>query len=187
MKSISVVRIPIVAFILFCIPSLIYAQPANDNCAAAVTLISGNTCSSTSSTLQFATSSSPAGACGGATVTTTYDVWFRFQAVNAVTTINLNVTGSRFSSSPSYTPYIQVLSGTCAGLTSLSCQAAASSGMTRVTASGLTVGNFYYIRVYTVTSPAASGANKWTFNICVQHQPVNDDCTGAITLTPAAS
>ena len=98
MKSISAVRIPIVAFILFCIPSLIYAQPANDNCAGAITLISGNTCSSTSSTLQFATSSSPAGACGGATATTTYDVWFRFQAVNAVTTINLNVTGSRFSS-----------------------------------------------------------------------------------------
>src|SRR4030095_12934076 len=135
MKSNFIVRIPIIVLSFFCLPFLAYAQPANDNCAGAVTLVSGNTCSSTASTLPFATSSSPAGACGGATATTTYDVWFTFQAVNAVTTINLNITGSRFSSSASYTPYIQVLSGTCAGLTSISCQAAASSGMTRATAS----------------------------------------------------
>jgi hypothetical protein len=186
MKSIFVVRIPII-FLLFFIPFLTYAQPSNDNCAGAITLTSGNTCTSTSSTLQFATSSSPAGTCGGATATTTYDVWFTFQAVNATTTINLNITGSRFSSSSSYTPYIQVLSGTCGSLTSISCQAAATSGVTRVTATGLTVGNFYFIRIYTVTSPAASGAGKWTFNICVQHQPANDECTGAITLTPGAT
>ena len=192
MKSI-VVRIPIariaiIVLSVFCIPFLTHAQaPANDNCAGAVTLTSGTSCTSTSSTLQFATSSTIAGACGGATVTTTYDVWFRFQAVNATTTINLNITGSRFSSSSSYTPYIEVLNGTCAGFTSLSCQAAATSGFSRVTLTGLTVGTFYYIRVYTVTSPAASGAGKWNFSICVQHQPANDDVCNATSLTPGAT
>ena len=187
MKSTFIVRILIIVLSFFCIPLLTYAQPANDNCAGAVTLVSGNTCNSTASTLQFATSSSIAGACGGATATTTYDVWFRFQAVNATTTINLNVTGSRFSSNAAYTPYIEVLNGTCAGFTSLSCQAAATSGMSRVTVNSLTVGNFYYVRVYTVTSPAASGAGKWNFTICAQHQPANDDCAGAITLTAGAT
>ena len=172
----------------FLTTTISFAQPANDNCSGAVTLVSGNNCISTSSTLQFATSSSPAATCGGATASTTYDVWFTFQAVNATTTINLNITGSRFTSSSSYTPYIQVLSGAaCAGFTSISCQAAATSGITRVSLAGLTVGNFYYIRVYTVTSPAASGANKWNFDICVQHQPGNDECAGAINLTPGAT
>jgi len=185
-------RYPYATAILFLlgifISSRSFAQPGNDNCSGAITLVSGNSCSSTSSTLQFATSSAPAGACGSATATTTYDVWFTFQAVNASTTINLNITGSRFSSSSSYTPYIQVLSGAaCGGFASISCQTAATSGTTRVSLTGLTVGNFYYIRVYTVTSPAASGANKWTFDICVQHQPVNDECAGAITLTPGAT
>src|SRR6187399_313177 len=113
--------------------SISFAQPANDNCSGAVTLVSGTTCTSTSSTLQFATSSSPAATCGGATATTTYDVWFGFVAANATTTINLNITGSRFSSSTSYTPYIQVLSGaSCAGFASISCQTASTSGTTRV-------------------------------------------------------
>ena len=178
------IRTVIAVILVIILPLFSYAQPANDNCSGAVTLVSGNTCSSTSSTVQFATSSSIAGGCGGATTSTTYDVWFKFQAVNANTAINLNIQGSRFSTN---TPYIEVLSGTCAGTASVSCQAAATSGLTRVTLNSLTVGNFYFIRVYTLVSPAASGNGKWNFSICVQHQPLNDDCTGAITLTPNAT
>jgi hypothetical protein len=155
--------------------------PSNDNCAGAVTLVSGNTLSSTSSTLQFATTSSIAGGCGGATTTNTYDAWFKFQAVNSTTTVTVNITGSRFSTNQ---PYLEVLNGTCASFTSLNCQATATSGLTRTTLTGLTVGTFYYVRLYTLVSPAASGANKWDFSIGVQHQPINDDCAGAITLTP---
>src|SRR6188768_3297962 len=86
-----------------------YAQaPANDNCSSAITLTSGNTCSPATYNLRNATSaSSSAGACGSATLSTTFDVWFKFQAVNATTTISLSNLGPRFSTS---TLYVEVLS-----------------------------------------------------------------------------
>jgi hypothetical protein len=166
-----------------------YAQaPVNDNCSSAITLTSGNTCNSTTYSIRNATSSglAPTAACGGIT-NTAYDVWFTFQAVNATTSITLSTLGTQFNKLGSYTPYLEVLSGSsCSGFVSLGCQAI-STAPSRLTISGLTVGTFYYIRIYVLLNPTASGNGKWNFNICVQHQPANDDCTGAINLTPGAT
>jgi trimeric autotransporter adhesin len=178
-------RTLITAFLFIGTPAFLYAQaPSNDNCSGAITLTSGNTCNSATYNIRNATNSSPTGACGGATSTTTYDVWFRFQAVATTTTITLSNFGSKLSgSSLNPFPYVEVLSGTCGSFTSIGCQIASS----RLTLSGLTVGTFYYIRVYVLVSPTASGNGKWDFNICVQHTPANDDCSGAINLTPGAT
>jgi len=161
-----------------------FAQPSNDNCSGAITLTSGNTCSSSTYNLWKATSSSFAGACGGATSTTTYDVWFTFQAVNSTTTITLSNLGAKFASN---TPYVEVLSGSsCSGFAIVgTCKNAITTP--RFTVTGLTVGTFYYIRMYVVSSPTATPSSKWNFGICVQHQPVNDECTSAISLTPGAT
>jgi hypothetical protein len=178
-------RTLITAFLFIVIPAFLYAQaPSNDNCSGAITLTSGNTCNSATYNIRNATNSAPTGACGGATSTTTFDVWFKFQAVATTTTITLSNFGSKLSGSAlNPYPYVEVLSGTCGSFTSLGCQIASS----RLTISGLTVGTFYYIRVYVILSPTATPTNKWNFDICVQHTPVNDDCGGAVTLTPAAT
>ncbi len=155
--------------------------PANDNCSGATTLTSGTTCSSITSNLFSSTSSLPAGACGGATAATTYDVWFTFQATATTHTITLSSLGSNLTAASTY---IETLSGTCGGvLTSLGCQTAA----TRQTISALTIGVYYYVRVYVLLSPTALPSGNWNFNICVQQPPANDDCAGAVTLTSGAT
>ena len=157
--------------------------PANDDCGSATTLTSGNACTPTTGNLRYATSGSPAGACGGATLTTTFDVWYRFQAVNASQTITVNNLGANLTGASTY---MQVLNGTCGALANLGCQTVATTNG-RLTVNGLTVGAFYYVRVYVLLSPTAAATNEWDFNICVQHPPANDNCTGAISLTSAVT
>ncbi len=160
------------------------ALPANDACSGATTLTSSATCNSVTSNLYYATSSSNAGGCGGATSTNTYDVWFTFQANATSQTVTVNNLGNKLSSSSTY---MEVLSGTaCAGFTSLGCQAVSvTSG--RLTVSGLTIGTFYYVRVYVLLNPTASPSGDWDFDICVQQPPSNDECAGAISLTPGVT
>ena len=159
------------------------ASPVNDNCSSATTLISGSTCSTTTGNLYYATSNGPAGACGGATLTTTYDVWFTFLAVNTAQTITVNNLGSRLTTA---TTYMEVLSGACGSLTSIGCQTVATTNGRRAL-TGLTVGNFYYVRIYVLLNPTASPSTDWNFNICVQHPPANNECAGATVLTPGAT
>ncbi|MEI8059876.1 MAG: hypothetical protein WCG67_06930, partial [Ferruginibacter sp.] len=154
--------------------------PTNDACGAAILLASGINCNSITSNLQFATSTAPAGACGGATLTTTYDIWYKFIATSATQTITLSNLGANLTAA---TTYIESFSGVCGSLTSLGCQAAS----TRQTLTGLTAGNVYYTRIYVTADPANLTTSAWNFDICVQSQPVNDDCTGAVTLTPGTA
>ena len=158
------------------------ATPANDNCSGATTLISNATCASTTGNLFYATSLGPAGACAG-TLTTTYEVWYRFQAVNANQTVTVSGLGSRLTTA---TTYMQVLSGACGSLVSLGCQTVATTSG-RMTITGLSVGTFYYARVYVLANPIGGVSSDWNFNICVQHPPANDECTGAVVLTPGAA
>jgi trimeric autotransporter adhesin len=152
--------------------------PSNDDCGGATLLTSAVSCNNTTSNLQFATSASPAGSCGGATATTTYDVWYRFQAVSSSQTLTLSNLGSRLSST---TTYIEMFAGMCGGIVSLGCQA------NRLTVSGLTIGTFYYARVYVTVNPVATPASVWSFDICLQQPPVNDDCANATLLTANAA
>ncbi len=153
------------------------AAPANDDCANAVVLTAntGATCATpVSGTTLGATESMPAGACSGAP---NDDVWYSFVATGTthiVTLSNIVSVGN-----PSATDmYFQVMSGTCGSTTSLLC-----SDPNTGTVTGLTVGNTYYIRVYTYSSTQTAAA---TFDICVTSPPpppANDDCAGAVTLT----
>lgn len=154
--------------------------PANDLCSAATTLTSASSCNSVTGNLRYANGEGPAGACGGATLTTTYDVWFRFQATSTTQTVTLSNLGSNLTAASTY---IEMLSGTCGALTSLGCQTAA----TRQTIAGLTIGTFYYVRVYVLSSPTASNTSSWNFDICIQQPPANDECAGAVALTANAT
>ena len=138
--------------------------PSNDDCSGATTLVSysATSCSSsTAGTLAYATSSSPsvATACG----TPGADVWYSFVAQSAFPTIRLTSIGSSMSAA---TSYLQLLSGDCGVFTSLSCVSGTGTTLNLLAGgTGLTIGNTYYVRIYTPTANP-TGSN-WAYNICV--------------------
>lgn len=157
------------------------AAPANDDCANAVMLTAntGATCATpVSGTTLGATESMPAGACSG---TPNDDVWYSFVATGTTHIVTLSNVVS--VGNPTATDmYFQVMSGACGSTTSLLC-----SDPNTGTVTGLTVGNTYYIRVYTYSSTQTAAA---TFDICVTSPPpapANDNCSGAVALTPGAT
>jgi PQQ-dependent dehydrogenase (s-GDH family) len=151
--------------------------PTNDDCGTATTLTIGTTNGSGTVWLASATSGIPTGC---ATGTPDDDVWYSFTATAANCTITLSSIGSDLSTSGAR---MQLLSGTaCGSFVSVAC------GTTSISASSLTVGGTYYIRVYSAgagsigTSPSGS-----TFSILVSVSPGNDDCTGAYLLPTSTS
>lgn len=149
------------------------SAPANDDCAGAVTLpVSASlTCTSpTAGTTVSATDSGiPNGSCYGEPDD---DVWYKFVATSTshvVTVSDLVPVGAGYVSSS-----FEVLSGACGTLTNVMCEDGASAIV-----SGLTVGNTYYVRVFTYDADVFMN-----FNICISTLPpvpANDDCAGALT------
>ncbi|MBL7951694.1 MAG: T9SS type A sorting domain-containing protein [Flavobacteriales bacterium] len=149
-------------------------SPANDECLSAtvLTVNSGLTCTvQTAGSIQSATASVDAVTpCFG---TADDDVWYQFVATSTSHTISLNnVTGSTTDL------YHAVYSGTCGSLVNLLCSDPNSSLV-----NGLTVGDTYYVRVYTWTSTVGQTS---AFSICIgtpPPAPINDACTNATVLT----
>ncbi len=132
--------------------------PSNDECvnATPLTVNPNLVCTSvTAGTVLCASASSEANSCYG---TADDDVWFSFVATSTSHTISLlNVAGSTTDM------YHSVYSGTCGSLTNLKCSDADES-----TATGLTIGATYYVRVYTYGS---TSGQTTTFNVCVKTPP----------------
>lgn len=153
--------------------------PSNDECAGAIALtINPNlTCTAVTagSTLAATNSGVDIDPCYG---DADDDVWYKFTATESSHVISLkDITsvGSEFDDST----YFQVFSGDCAGLSSLLCSSYNGSGV----ATGLTVGDTYYVRVYSYNE---GGEFAQSFKICVgtlPPPPTNDDCATAVTLT----
>ncbi len=144
--------------------------PVNDECINAIQLTVNpdlNCGTVTPGTTTSATGTADA-TCTG---TEDDDVWFKFTATATSHKIDLlNVVGSVTDMAH------QVLSA-CGGM-SLLCSDPNTS-----TVSGLTIGNMYFLRVYTFTS---TGGQSTTFNVCIgtaPPPPANDDCVNATTLT----
>jgi hypothetical protein len=129
-------------------------QTRNDDCAGAVSLTTSASCSNITETLNNATATTglPAGCESGGTH---YDVWYKFVAASTFELISLSGRGSNFTN-----PELQLYSGACGSLTSLQC------GTTSITATGLTIGSTYYVRVSNVGTAIATNGG---FSICVYH------------------
>lgn len=151
--------------------------PANDECsdAEALTVNLDIECGTVASgTVLGATDSGITDSdCSG---TSNDDVWYSFVATSSLHKVQLlNVSGSPTDL------YHAVYDGTsgCGTLgTALTCSDSNSSET-----SGLTIGNTYYVQVYSYSSAAESTT---TFDVCVgtpPPPPVNDDCSGAIAVT----
>lgn len=154
------------------------APPANDDCAAAVTLTvnpdfsctaftAGTTVAATAST-----ETAPSCAASG----TNDDVWYKFTATNAAHRVALNnVSGSTDMAMAAY-------SGVCGSLVQVTCSDPNVMDLT-----GLTPGAEYTVRVWTLTSTSTTRAS---FEICVgtpPPPPANDDCSAAVVLTPSST
>lgn len=101
------------------------------------------------------------------------DVWFKFVATGTTHKISLLNVVSVGTVDDDDT-YFQVFSGACGTLSSILCSDSNSSIV-----SGLTVGDTYYVRVYSYSD---TGSNQ-SFNVCVGSippPPVNDECSGAL-------
>ena len=152
--------------------------PANDDCANATSLqVYGATCgSATNGDLSGATQSVAPITCNGTTATVATDVWYSFVAT--ADTHAITVVGSN-----GLDVVVDLRSGACNG-TNIDCANATATGATEViTATGLTAGTTYYVRVYYYGTTAPSTT---TFTVCVttpsNNTPVNDDCAGATPL-----
>ncbi len=149
--------------------------PANDNCAAAVSLTVNpdyNCGSVTPGTVAFATASGNAlGSCSG---TPDDDVWFSFVATATAHRVSLlNITGS---TSDMYMKFYR--GANCGTMVDHACSDAETANLT-----GLSVGERVYVRVYTYTATAGQTS---AFNICVgtaPPPPANDNCAGAVALS----
>lgn len=150
--------------------------PANDNCTGATALTPSSSPSCTSSlsgTVESSTQSSQSNSCSG---TANDDVWYKFTATSTSHTVALsNVTGSTLDM------YHSVYGGTCNSIGSpLICNDNNSSDI-----NGLTVGNVYYVRVYTYTSSTGQTSD---FSICVTTPPpppANASCTAPAQFCPS--
>ncbi len=158
--------VPTTSTFTICIVTI--TPPANNECAGAILLTSSTNCSSTSGTV--ANASQSLAACTG---TANDDVWYQFVATS--TSHSITVTGSA-----SFDPSFELFSGTCAGTSILCIDEDYSDGGTETsTATGLTIGNTYWVRVYDYGSDVPATT---TFDICIVTvtPPANDECAGAI-------
>jgi len=162
----------------FCLDAVVLPPPptpSNDDCSGAsmVTVNLDFACGNTTSgTIAGATASGvDESACGG---TENDDVWFSFMATATSQDIELtNIAGGTADL------YHSVWEGTCGGLTLVpgSCSDPNTSTVT-----GLTIGNTYYLRVYSWDD---SPGELTTFDVCIGTEPPppsNDDCTSATTI-----
>lgn len=128
---------------------------SNDECTSAIPLSInplGSCATVTSGTVNCATASAQANLCTSGSDDD--DVWFSF--VPTETSINItlqNIMGSNTDM------YFSVYEGPCASPTQILCSDANSS-----TVGGLTIGNTYYLRVYTYTGTAGQTT---TFDVCL--------------------
>lgn len=138
--------------------------PANNDCATAVSLTvnpAAACTTSTSGTTVGGTQSVGAVSCNGFTGNADDDVWYSFTAT--ATYHEITVTPGTLNDA-----VVDLRSGSCNG-TNISCSDnTTGTNPEVVNATGLTIGNTYYLRVYSY----GNAANAGTFDICVTTPPL---------------
>ena len=151
---------------------VVIAAPANDNSAGAIalTINSSTTCTTTTTgTSVGATQTLAAQSFYG---TADDDVWYKFTA----TAVNLDMSVTRGTMND------LVVEAYTSSLVSIGVIDNYSTSPETVSFTNLTIGNVYYVRVYSYASTVAS---RGTFTICITtpiQPPANDNASGAITL-----
>jgi hypothetical protein len=124
-------------------------DPLNDLCSSALLLVPGSSCTAVAGTLTGSSYTAMTGVPGCGTVNRP-DVWYKFvaQSTNPYISTPSALTNGRLT----------LFTGDCSNFTAAVC------GNTSIAATGLTIGQTYYIRVYSTT--VATG----NFTICITDQ-----------------
>ncbi len=155
--------------------------PANDNCAGAISLTPQTYAAACTTPISATTNGATQSNITCSSADSNDDVWFSFVA-GATTEIVRFESVSAVSGSVSsmglntYTACPSTGAANCTTGITLT----GGNGSTLIT--GLTIGTTYYLRVWT-----GGTANSATFNICIINPPpapANDNCAGAISVTP---
>lgn len=144
----------------------------NDVCANAFLLTSNTSCTTVSGSTVGATDNNETGDCNTGTENA---VWYQFQAVSSTHVVT--VVGAA-----GFDPVLQVLNtcGVASNPAGGTCVDATADGGTETrTLTGLTPGTYYKIQVHDFNGDLTANG----FTICVTHAPLNDICSGAITVT----
>ncbi|MCB9193815.1 MAG: hypothetical protein H6597_04710 [Flavobacteriales bacterium] len=154
------------------------AGPANDDCANAIPLTPSTSCVPVAGSVQGATQSMPAITCNGFLGNANDDVWYSFVATATSHTVHVD-------GADTLDAVVELLTGTCGNLTSLDCaDATLGGGVEEIAATGLTIGQTYYVRVYDWYAGYPLAPD---FTICILAAgggtPVNDQCGGIPTPT----
>ncbi|MBQ0769692.1 MAG: gliding motility-associated C-terminal domain-containing protein [Bizionia sp.] len=147
---------------------LLACPPSNDNCIGATVAqvnTDGSCAVTTPGTILEATPSGvPTGTCGG---DPNDDVWFEFTALHELEMISiLNIQGGTTNLD------FGIYEGACNALVEMECFTT-DSGITPP----LTIGNTYYIRVFS----GGSAADSSTFDLCITEPPSGTSCDNAGT------
>jgi len=151
----------------------IYLHGQSDDCGASATLLTpGVTCTYTAGNT---TGFTPSGV-GCTNGNPDDDGWFRFVATATSHVVTVQSGGSFDAVLGVYINCSGTVAtgGTCVNATG-------TGGVETRTVTGLTIGNTYYIKVHHF------GPGGGIFQICVSEPPTNNECSGAITLTPGVS
>ncbi|WP_133533629.1 pre-peptidase C-terminal domain-containing protein [Flavobacterium dankookense] len=142
--------------------------PSNNNCSGATNLTVNPTatCTTNSSGTTINATQSQTGCLGAADD----DVWYSFVATSTAHTIT--VTPGSLSDA-----VLEVFSGSCGSLTSVSCVDGTFSGAETIALSGLTPSTTYFVRVYSFGNSTGQG----TFSVCVTTPP--NPCSSITTIT----
>jgi len=162
------------------------APPVNDDCSGAISLtINPNfLCANvTSGTVAEATASTAPNACSS-NVNANDDVWFKFVATATAHRIEINgIIASVGVADMYHMVYDGGTAADCAALgMPILCSDPEMSNLNASTSGNLTIGNTYFIRVFTNSATAGNA----TFTICVGSEampPANDACANAQVLT----
>lgn len=144
--------------------------PNNDQCSANTQIYAGTT---TGGTLVSATQSLPASQCNGVTSPDANDVWFRFLKSASMDSIIV------YPDLSSLDLVLEIRSGNCTSNSSVACSdARGSGGIEKISVAGLTNGTTYLVRVY------GYNGSSGDFAIKLKSAPTNDNCSGAILISP---
>ncbi len=156
--------------------SAVPPPPVNNTCATATNLpcATTNLAGSTVSALNIAH--------GTICSMSNYGVWYSFVGDGQNTTIS-STAGAGFNHQ------MAISSGSCGTFTNIACQDLAGvAGTETFTFATVNLTTYYVYIAYNL--PAGTAANTGTFTIsrtCAPLPPTNDECAGAISLTPTSS
>lgn len=138
------------------------AQPANDDCAGAISLTPDTICNTIMGDITDGTESLAAIVCNSFEGSADADVWYSFVAAD--TAQDVHVTGGA-----DFDAVVELFDGTCGALNSLDCaDATLENGEETISSTDLTIGSTYFVRVYHWYDTIPDDP---TFTICVQTPP----------------